>query len=100
MITPAIVFAFGIFEAFTMLPPGKRARSVVAAISILGLVLYVGGYVTALLGDYLQPGVDSWCSGPISMVGMIMLIIGFAGAVILLPVEILMIILAEEKKLD
>ena len=98
ILAPVIVFALGLVEAFTILPAGGRARRIVATLSILGLMLYVGGYVTGLIGDHLQPGVDSWCWGPISSVGIIMMLIGFVGAVIMLPLDIAAIILGTKKK--
>ena len=98
ILAPAIVFALGLVEAFTILPRGKRARRVVAVLSLVGLVLYVGGYATGLIGDRLQPGVDSWCWGPISSVGIIMMLIGLVGAVIMLPVEILTAIFCRGNK--
>jgi hypothetical protein len=97
IIAPALVFVLGLVEALTILPSGQRARRVVLILSITGLVLYVGGYVTGLIGDHLQPGVDSWCSGPISTVGIVMMVIGLVGAVIMLPVELLTAILCRKK---
>lgn len=98
IIAPALVLVLGVVEAFTILSSGTRSRRAVAAISILGLVMYVGGYATGLIGERLQPGVDSWCWGAISSVGIIMMVIGFVGAVIVIPVGILTVIFCRGNK--
>lgn len=53
-----------------------RMKKVALAAGILGLVLYVGGWITSMIGDRINPGVDSFCWGKTSTCGALIMLSG------------------------
>ena len=49
-------------------------KKVCLTVGLFGIVLYVGGWATGMIGDRINPGVDSFCSGKTSSCGIIMMV--------------------------
>lgn len=59
-----------------------RLKKVSLIVGILGLVLYVGGWTTGMIGDRIHPGGDSFCWGKTSTCGVLIMLAGVPVAVI------------------
>jgi len=53
-----------------------RLKKVALATGILGVVLYVGGWTTGMIGDRINPGADSFCWGKTSTCGVLIMLSG------------------------
>jgi drug/metabolite transporter (DMT)-like permease len=59
-----------------------RMKKVAFAAGVLGVVLYVGGWTTGMIGDRINPGVDSFCWGKTSTCGILIMLAGVPVAVV------------------
>lgn len=53
-----------------------RMKKVAFATGILGVVLYLGGWTTGMVGDRINPGADSFCWGKTSTCGVLIMLAG------------------------
>lgn len=53
-----------------------RLKNTSLIVGILGLILYVGGWATGMIGDRINPGVDSFCWGKTSTCGVLIMLLG------------------------
>ncbi len=77
----------GLIETATGRVTARLSRRVFA-ISVVGLVLYTGGYVAGLLGDHFLPGAgEPFAWGPATPYAMVIMLLGVLGSLALLPLE-------------
>jgi hypothetical protein len=73
ILAPLLPLLLSIVAGFSR---STRMKKVVLATGVVGVVLYVGGFTTSMIGDRINPGVDSFCWGKTSTCGALIMLSG------------------------